>query len=69
MLPKFVVDGVGVSAFRTLFTSLTSKHYPEIRVTLLLVIIEKCRRTENLEAIGGIPFIRNLLVSRDADIA
>ena len=52
-----------------MFDNLVNKNYAEIRLAVLLVMIEKSMVPSNLEEIGGIPFFRKLLASRDPAIA
>lgn len=68
-LPQQLKREVDIEFYGNLFENMTNKHYPEMRLAVLLVIVEKCMDPDNLENIGGIPFFRKLLSSRDPAIA
>ena len=69
LLPASIIQGLDIHVFSLLFDKLTNKNYAEFRQAILLVLIEKCKNSKNLELIGGIPFFRKLLASRDSVIA
>ena len=69
VLPQQVKRDVDIMVYGTLFDNLANKNYSEIRLAVLLVLVEKSMVPENLDHLGGIPFFRNLLSSRDPGIA
>lgn len=69
VLPQQLKNEIDIRIFSFLFDNLMNKNYSEIRLAVLLVMIEKCMIPQNLEKIGGIPFFRQLLGSRDSAVA
>ena len=69
ILPQQLKNEIDIRVFAFMFDNLVNKNYAEIRLAVLLVMIEKSMVPSNLEEIGGIPFFRKLLASRDPAIA
>eukprot|EP00339_Tiarina_fusa_P027136 CAMPEP_0117012176 /NCGR_PEP_ID=MMETSP0472-20121206/10304_1 /TAXON_ID=693140 ORGANISM="Tiarina fusus, Strain LIS" /NCGR_SAMPLE_ID=MMETSP0472 /ASSEMBLY_ACC=CAM_ASM_000603 /LENGTH=322 /DNA_ID=CAMNT_0004715179 /DNA_START=126 /DNA_END=1091 /DNA_ORIENTATION=- len=69
ILPDQLKKEIDIHVFAFIFDNLMNKNYTEIRLAVLLVLIEKSMIPENLEEIGGIPFFRKLLASRESAIA
>ena len=70
VLPQQLKSEVDIQVFAILFDRLVNKNFPEIRLAVLIVMIDKCMADPtHLEGIGGIPFFRKLLASRDPAIA